>query len=246
MAVLGIIAAAIMAVGSAVRLLEFALSAPPDSFLDELGRFLSPDGESNLWSWFSTLLLAALAFAFCAVGSLHRRSGGAAAPYYAFSAVAVYMSIDESASLHERFEDFIPQRLFMFQWLILGVPFALLVGAAVLWLSRRLREPLRRRLLVAGLVFLAGAVGVELVQAVVLSITGWPQSGAGRILYAGAVIVEEALEVCGVLIALWAVLREAELLVQNRQLTLQLAPSGSAQRTGPDRGGEGRHRIDRA
>ena len=56
------------------------------------------------------------------------------------------------------------------QWVLIAVPIAVAVGLLLLWLARALDPVLRRRLLIAGIVFLAGAVGGEVVGGLIVKV----------------------------------------------------------------------------
>ena len=79
------------------------------------------------------------------------------------------------------------------------------LGAGLLWLARGIDRALRRRLVLAGAVFLTGAVGLEAVGAAyALASEGGNPWRTGR--YLLLVAAEEALEMLGALLAFGAVL----------------------------------------
>ncbi len=173
-------------------------------------RLLYADAEANLWAWLSSITLALLAVTF-AVSALVRR--GAGQPWRAMvflSAVALLLSADEGAMLHETLNEIgtrITDALGEFNaWLVPGVVLVVVAGAVLLRVARGLDRRLRWRLVLAGGVFLAGALGMEAVGAAfALSYPGpdnpW-ETGTYRLL----VGVEEGLEGLGALMALRAAL----------------------------------------
>lgn len=176
------------------------------------------DGEGNAWSWYSSLLLAALAVSLLAHAAVQRVTRGRYGPYAVLGLVALYMSLDEAAVLHEKLSELVPDNRSQFQWLYAGIPLAVLAGVGVLWIARGIDATLRRRLVVAGLVYLSGAVVTEAVEAVVVLSAESKHAALTSLSYAFSVALEEGLEVAGVLLALRATLL---------QLPIRVAREGS-------------------
>jgi hypothetical protein len=175
----------------------------------EGARLFFADAEGNAWSWFSALLLAGVAAALAARAVALRGDRPASVRHGILAGIALLMSADEGAQLHEFLNQIgyrITDRLGPFNaWLIPGVLLVLVLGAVLLWLARGIDAALRRRLVLAGTVFLAGAVGMEAIGTAYAldSDLGNPWR-TGR--YLLMVAAEEALEMLGALIALAAVL----------------------------------------
>jgi hypothetical protein len=114
-----------------------------------------------------------LAAWFCwRIRALERRS-----PWGAAAAICLYMGVDEGLGIHEQvghriaaFSD-APAFEGVYNWLVFFVPLALVLG---LWLAWRFAKVLDRLamalLLLAGAMFLSGAVGLELLESVGSSI----------------------------------------------------------------------------
>jgi hypothetical protein len=173
--------------------------------VDTLTKLLNPDGEANVWAWYNATLLTLLAVVF-AVDAMRRRAAGL--PFLVqgvMAAVAGYLSLDEIAQLHEKLER--PGDLlglgWTWGWVVLAAPIAVVVGAGLLWLARRLDRTIRRRLVVAGAVYLTGALGLEAIGGVMVKL--WHPAFTSPI-YLSEVFVEEWLEMTGILIALGAAL----------------------------------------
>lgn len=180
-------------------------SVPGWALLSGTASLLYADGEANLWAWISGLLLAGVGVALGVVGFTARHEGRAALPYFFLGAVALEMSADEIAQLHEKLARFNLGSSFTFAWLALGVPLAIAAGLVVLWIARRIDHRLRRRLIVAGTIYLLGAVGIE---ALTGYIVGGRQDDLARasLEYHVLLGVEESLEAAGALLALAATL----------------------------------------
>lgn len=169
----------------------------------QLYQLLYLDGEANLVSWFGSFLWAVAALTACELavrtGASDRRISRT---WRALAALMVLLSCDEVAMLHERWSEMISRRLLGGQlwlpeahWVLLFGPVILL---ALVWLGWRLRQALgdsvvaRRRLLLGAVLFVGGAMGVEvLLNAIPLSAPKW--------LFQMQIIIEEAMEMAGAL-----------------------------------------------
>ena len=219
---LGTVGAVVVVAGVLLRYLQIQNPLPRrgHTFVQALGveatRLFFPDAEGNAWSWFSALLLAAVAGGLAALSVAARQDRSMAARYAILAAIALLMSADEGAQLHEFLNQVgyrVTDRLGPFNaWLIPGVLVVVAVGALLLWVARGIDPGLRRRLLLAGVVFLTGAVGFEAIGTAYALGSGisnpWSTGG-----YLVLVAAEEGLEMLGALIALHAVLARVRLRV---------------------------------
>lgn len=201
-----------------------------------------PDAETNLFAWFSALVLAGIGigFAVIAVVSRGRRS---AWPFIALSATAFLLSADEAALLHERlagFASFLGISLsWGYQWLLIGVPIAVLVGVFLLWLARSLQRVLARRLIVAGSVFLLGAIGGELLGGFIAKVDLGLSGDAKFLLHNASVLVEEGLEISGAILGLAATLAYLHVTRTPSGLVLSTVDAARSAAGDVDRSGDG-------
>lgn len=180
-------------------------------------RLFSLDQEANLPTWFaSMLLLAASGLALVSgLGMAHERRG-----WTLVAAVFLVMSIDEAAVLHEML--IVPMQaafelrgLLYYGWMIPAGLAALAVAGYLLPFVWRLPPDVRGRLVLAGAVYLGGALGVE-------AVTGAIEEARGRdLLYHLLAVLEESLELAGVLIAVSALLRRLERLPQPLEIRFE-------------------------
>ena len=181
------------------------ITTPGWPVLSALASLLYADGEGNLWSWASGLLLASIAFCLVAVGFAARNEAKRGAPYFILAAIALELSADEIAQLHEQLARFDLGTGFTFAWLTVGVPVAIVAGLLMLWVARLIDRQLRRRLIVAGAIYLLGAVGFEAIGGIVVG-GRVDDLSRGSLPYHLLVGIEEGLEVTGALLALTAAL----------------------------------------
>lgn len=131
--------------------------------------FVNVNGEANLPAWWNGTLLLMVALGALACRSLTQRPAAARRAWLAVAVVALIMSLDEIASLHERLAE--PVRaagisLQTYQWLVPGVLIAAALAGLLLWVGRSLPPQTRWPLLLAMICFGAGALGVEAVNGV--------------------------------------------------------------------------------
>lgn len=166
----------------------------------------SLDQEANVPSWFSSVLLLAAAAALALVAlDAHARRNRWARHWTGLAAVFVWLSMDETAEVHERIGSWLRDRLDLGGILYYaGVVPALLLAMAVALAYIRFLRALPRAtmlgtLLAAGL-YVTGAAGVE-------AMTGWWVDTHGTstsLLYVST--VEENLELAGTTLFILVVL----------------------------------------
>ncbi|NIS81805.1 MAG: hypothetical protein GTO14_16710 [Anaerolineales bacterium] len=173
-----------------------------DTFISLFG--VSSEGKIPTWYSASTLLFSSFLLALIAYWK--RKS---AAPYaLGWGGLAILfalMSLDEATSIHEMTTGpiraaFDTEGVFYYAWVIPGIAFVLLFG--ILYLRFLMHLPSRARALfaIAGLVYLGGVLGMELVGSAYTSRYGW------SLTYGVLASVEEVLEMSGVVIFIYALL----------------------------------------
>ena len=195
----------------AATLVEFA-SGDPDIFtrfhLGEIRREFDLESESNVATWFSSAMLLFCALLLSAIGRAQRRVGDKLAGYWLLLAVVfVLASIDETALLHEATmrplaERLHPSGVFLYAWVMLGLPFVIVFGLVTLRFLERLPSRTRLEFIVAGGVYLGGALGLEMVEGAIST-----QMGDGSFVMFAARSLEAVMEMCGVLLFIAALLR---------------------------------------
>lgn len=164
---------------------------------------LSPSFEGNLPTWLSSSLLLACAVA---AGAIAQRGGPWRRHWWFMCGLATYMSIDEAAELHEHLGGHIEAGgLLYFDWVI---PAAVIVTALVIAFVpfiRALPAATRNRLVLAGAIYVGGALVMELPL-------GWwtEQHGTEGFGYAIIDWVEETMEMVGATLAFAALLAHRE------------------------------------
>ncbi len=158
--------------------------------------FLSLDGESNLPSLFSVALLWCSAvltacIAWAGKDGLIRRVF-----WIGLSLAFVLVGLDEGTMIHERVPGYVQQfteisGLFYSSWVALYALFLVLFLATYGWFFFALPRDTRKHLVLAILLYLGGAIGVEMVGWV------WVVDHGKESVYHLLVLVEEILEMAG-------------------------------------------------
>lgn len=166
------------------------------------------DGERNVPSLFSGLLILScgVLLSLIALGGRGRRVGRTY--WLGLAAIFLFLAVDEVVSLHERLIEPLRAALhtsgvLYFAWLIPYGIAGLLVGVAYARFLFRLPPATRNRMVVAGLVYVAGAAGLEMAGGWYLEQLG----GQHNLYYELLTTCEESLEMYGMILFARALLR---------------------------------------
>jgi hypothetical protein len=185
----------------------YALSDRPP---DRLQRFLDVDGEGNLPSWYSVVLMALAAVVVALVAAQRRRAEAHDVhAWHLLAAVVALMSLDEMVSLHEATGKLLDDRVDLpvlgkYAWVVPGAAATVVAARVLVRAVRGLPALTRRRLVASASVFIGGALGVEVLEALLLN-DGRNYLGDGMHVLTGA---QELLEMLGVILFLYALLAE--------------------------------------
>ncbi|HRO04020.1 MAG TPA: hypothetical protein PLS69_10505 [Terricaulis sp.] len=190
--------------------------------------------EWNAPSLYSGGLIFACGAALGRAGLRLRQRGDALWASWCFlAAVFVYLSIDEVFGLHEHLTGATRELLhitngpFYFAWVIPGLAFAFVVFLLSLSFLRELDRRSRFYVMLAGAVYVTGAVGFEILG-------GWRwrilDGDITDPLYIVLFSIEEMLEIAGMSLMLYAVLRRSELMFGADAAKAICSPGLAAQR----------------
>lgn len=164
------------------------------------------DGEANLPAWYSSILLF-MASALLFLQFRHRANGRRDYGWLILSLGFLLMSADEGAQLHDLISPiakawFDTRDLFAFGWVLFIGPLA--IAIALYFIPFLLRLPLGTRALfiLAGVLYVGGAVGMEMIGGRLMTNTGW-----GSPYYIIGALIEESLELIGITLFLTTLLR---------------------------------------
>jgi hypothetical protein len=188
--------------------------------LAELLRKFLLDGELTVPAWFTSVMLFGAGLLLVVIGWAERSRGGQYARHWAALAIVfALMSMDEMAGMHEMFITPVRRRLgvsgvFHYAWVI---PALMFLGAMAVAYFRfvlfHLPKETRRWITFAGVVYVGGALGMEMAEGVIDPRWG-KDSLAGR----AAVAVEESMEMAGVVIFLYGLMNHIAMYVGEIRL----------------------------
>ncbi|MBW4459938.1 MAG: hypothetical protein KME47_06815 [Nodosilinea sp. WJT8-NPBG4] len=161
--------------------------------------FFSMGQESNLPTYISTLNLL-LAGILCGIISFHESNLRNRVNWHwlGLSAGLMLMSVDEAAKIHEGIIGVFLEMsigrgtgIFYYLWYLVYIPIVVAVGLLYIPFLKRLPLRYSSRFVLAALVFLGGAVGMEMVESVL------KYSGINTAI---SILFEETLEMLGIVI----------------------------------------------
>lgn len=166
------------------------------------------DAENNIPTYVSSLMLLAASLLLGMIAFVARRTETQFARHWTgLFLISAFMSLDETASLHERLGTFMryflddPGGIFNFAWVIPGI--GLLVLFSVFYVPFWAQLPSRWKKLFAasGIVYVSGGLITEMTGAAYADAIG-----KGNFLYACLVTVEESLEMAGASLFIYSLL----------------------------------------
>jgi len=176
------------------------------------------DTESNVPTWYSSVALFMCSLLLGIIAYQKKIEMDRYRSYWiALSLIFLYLSIDEASQIHEESMKLIglfPQLnsggIFYFSWTIIGIP---LVSIFILFYIKFLINlPAKTRFLflISGVLYVGGALGMELID-------GWYASinGKQNLMYAMMTTLEETLEMLGVALFFYSLLSYIHLYVNE-------------------------------
>ncbi|GIU70314.1 MAG: hypothetical protein KatS3mg002_1550 [Candidatus Woesearchaeota archaeon] len=161
--------------------------------------------EANIPSWYSGFLMIIISgFSFL----IYKLDSAETKKYFfIISVMFLFMSMDEIASVHEILNNPVrnslnPGGLLYWAWIIPGMIAVVLFALYFLRLLFLLDEKLRMLFLLSGFIYLLGAIGFEMIG-------GWLYSHSlgDSMLYVFEVVIEESLEMFGMLLFIYALIK---------------------------------------
>lgn len=192
----------ILLILGAIHLLTWYLNFYTSLDIFTIFRVFDFDEETNIPTLFNTALFVISALLMLVTGGYLRRERRPYAWHWIFlGALFVLLAIDEFTSIHETLVE--PMRdlfdieggLFYLAWVIPALFLCLLGALLLLRFMIRLPPAVRRLFIAAAVVYLVGAVGLEMVQGFLT--TSFPDASVMRRI---VTFLEEFLEMLGLII----------------------------------------------
>ncbi len=185
----------------------YVLAFGQETALRDLRQF-SLNAEQNLASWYTSLLLALGALLAWVAGSCETAEGQGTRRFWRLTAMLLLAAAaDETVSFHEVLTLFMPEvqelsPLLHFAWVALAVPLLAILALWCLPMMWRLPRVTFWGLVAAAVLFVGGAVGLEMIAGLVID---W--AGEASIAYRVVYMLEDTFEMLGCAVFILAVLR---------------------------------------
>jgi hypothetical protein len=167
------------------------------------------DTEGNVPTWYASTLLL-LCSSLLALIAYNQKTN--IKPYYWIGLAIIFLllSLDESAAFHEHLNSpvrslFNIEDTLYFAWVIPGSVFVLLVGIFCLKFIFQLPKDIRNLFLIASVLFVSGAIGLEIPGSYYYRLSGLSSTA-----FIALATIEEFLEMVGTLIFVYALLKYLE------------------------------------
>lgn len=168
------------------------------------------DLEKNIPTFFSVLLLLFTSLLLALITLINRKKRTAHVLKWAIlSSGFMFLAYDEAFQVHEKLIKPIRVLLggenlgvFYFAWVIPGIAVVLVLALFFLRFMLHLPTKTRLRFLVAVILFIGGAIGIELIGGSYAEL-----NGTQNLMYSIIVTIEESLEMGGLIVFIWALLR---------------------------------------
>jgi hypothetical protein len=165
------------------------------------------DAEANIPTWYASVSLMVCSGLLAAIAQIQsRESIPKISDWQTLSAIFLFLSIDELVSLHELLIE--PLRatlgttgIFYFAWVIPYSVLVMLVGIRFLKFLTQLPAQTRRSFILAGALYVGGALGMEMIDGLYASVYGQE-----NFTYAALTNLEEFLEMLGIVVFIHSLL----------------------------------------
>ena len=202
---LTIVALFLALVSYAIEAYEWSLGVNNTYWVKQASDLFNVTYEANIPTWYnaSLFLFAALFASLIATDQIQKQDRWRI-HWVGLTLLLLYLSIDDASAIHEMFT--VPIRAFLgtsgylyFAWLLVGIPFAIVMGLLFLPFVLALPTKTRWIFIAAGLLYLSGAVGVEAINSNTFELNG----GIVTPQYTAASGVEEFLEMFGIIVLIY-------------------------------------------
>lgn len=164
------------------------------------------DAERNVPTLYSSLALILASTLLSIIALAHKRNGSAYLAWLGLAIIFLYLSIDEAASIHERFAAPVRKSLntsgfLYFAWVIpYGAALTVFVIAYLKFLMNLPRN-IMILFVISGAIFVSGAIGLELLAGRQAQLYGYTS-----LLYYVLYTLEEFLEMLGIVVFIYTLL----------------------------------------
>lgn len=189
---------------------EWHLGVNNTYWIYQINDLFNVDQEGNIATWYNAMLwFMATVLTFVIAHFQLQQKNRWRFHWVGLAVLFFYLTLDEAAAIHEIFTIPLRESLSLggyldFAWVLVGIPFALIMMGIFARFVLALPKWTKRLFILAGLIFLGGAVGIEAISA-----NEWYLHDGPTLLYSAINAFEEFFEMSGVIILIYALLRYA-------------------------------------
>ena len=203
-----------------LQFLEFGLGFERISHIRTIFDF---EYDNNLTTWYSSVTLLACSLLLTIIAIAKKEDGNSYSFHWQILVVIfAIMSLDEVAMLHERAGNLIDilspveySGWLNYQWVLLGIPLTAIIAIAYFKFMLHLPARTRNLFLLAGGLFVGGALGLEILSGYQASL-----NTSSQFLYKLYMTIEELWEKLGVLVFIYALLTYIEKYIGSVQISM--------------------------
>ena len=186
---------------------------------DRFAATFNVDEEGNIPALYSTLAILACAVLLRVIAQVERVAGGRFSRHWTLmSIIFIGLAADEFLALHEELNSRLDlSGLTQWSWVAVGIVFVLVFAFIFFRMIVQLPSPVRRLFILAGLVYLSGAIVMETLGG--HYVTVW---GHDSMTYVLCTTAEEFLEMIGIAVFIYALLNYLTLGGREVLLALQV------------------------
>ncbi len=166
-------------------------------------------GDNTVPTWYSSLTLLICSLLLLFIGSVKlKEQDRHKNKWLLLALIFLFLSIDEVATIHETFGKLVhvsdSTGFFQYEWVIFGLLFVLIVGLYCFRFILSLPSQIKILFLLSGLIYVAGALGLEMINARTVYLYG---KDSRTILYAVGTTFEELCEMLGISLFIYSLLK---------------------------------------
>lgn len=204
--VLSLIATFLAIQSIAFRALQYRMGTSNTYWIYQYGEMVNINREANIPTWFSATLLLIAALLLLTVALVRRVQQKPALAWTGLALIFTYISMDEAGTIHEKLTPIMQEQLNLtgylyFGWVVVGVALVAIVALIFLPFVWRLPPATRRWFILAGMIYVGGAIVVESVSANI-----WYLGSGTSLRFSAVGTVEEWMEMMGVITLIYGVL----------------------------------------
>lgn len=205
---LSCVIAVLVVSGALANWMIYNVAPDPEHFVADVLRRFDLGHEPSIPAFYSASMMLACCCLLVVIGRSaheHRRS------WYLLALALLAMALDEAVMFHEMVDTAVKMALptsgiFYFAWVIPGLVVVVLFGLVFLKFLLALDRATSWRFVVSGLVFVFGAVGMEMVAGVIFDSSISEEEALRSVAHVLSQAVEEGLEMAGIAVFFVALL----------------------------------------